>query len=258
MFDRAKRDTIILNNISQIPKITTMNLSANNQPKTVTQPPPASISGAVLIDACPRVLGPYAVWGKRCFDLVFAGLLSLVLLPVGLVVAACIYFSNRSAPVMYKQTRVGLWGKPFTMYKFRTMNQDRRGDFLGEEDYDGSERRYTHKTETDPRHTKLGKILRKTSLDELPQLLNVITGEMSLVGPRPEILSVAERYNIRSHARHMVRPGITGLWQISELRRELLHENVHIDLHYVRKVTLVEDIRILFGTVGAVLGQSGK
>ena len=235
-----------------------MRQSAEKQPVEDLQPVQAPVSGAVLIDACPRVLGLYAVTGKRVFDILVAGLISLVFAPIGLIVAAAIYFNNRSAPIMFKQTRVGQWGRPFTMYKFRTMNPDRRGDYLGEEDFDGSERRYTHKTENDPRHTRLGSLLRKSSLDELPQLINVLTGDMSLVGPRPEILSVAERHNIRSHARHMVRPGITGLWQISELRSELLHENVHVDLNYVRKVTFLEDIRILFATVGAVVNSRTK
>lgn len=231
---------------------------AKKQPVESLQPEQPTASGTVLIDACPRVLGLYAVSGKRIFDLVVAGLISLFLAPIGLIVAAAIYFNNRSAPILFKQTRVGQWGKPFTMYKFRTMNPDRRGDYLGEEDFDGSERRYTHKTENDPRHTGLGQLLRKSSLDELPQLINVLMGDMSLVGPRPEILSVAERHNIRSHARHLVRPGITGLWQISELRSELLHENVHVDLDYVRKVTFIEDMRILFATVGAVINSRTK
>lgn len=224
----------------------------------IEQQPTAEIPGTVLIDACPRVLGPYASWGKRAFDLVVAVGVSLAFAPIGIIVAAAIYFSNRSAPILYRQVRVGQWGKPFMMYKFRTMNPDRRGDYLGSDGFDGSDRRLTHKTEHDPRHTKLGRILRKTSLDELPQLFNVLNGTMSLVGPRPEILSIAEKYEIRNHARHMVRPGITGLWQISEYRSELLHENVHIDLDYIKKVTLVQDFKILLGTVGAVLGSRGK
>jgi len=209
--------------------------------------------GAVLIDACPRVLGPYALWGKRVFDVVVASLLLLVLGPIALIVALMIRLNDGSAPVMYKQTRVGQWGKPFTMFKFRTMSPDRRMSYLGDDAYIGSERRITHKTDKDPRHTSMGRLLRKSSLDELPQLLNVLRGDMSLVGPRPEILSVAERFAIRSHARHMVRPGITGLWQISELRSELLHENVHVDLDYVRRVSFLKDLEILVKTVGAVL-----
>ena len=235
-----------------------MRQNAKKEFVETAQPVQEPASGTVLIDACPRILGPYSVTGKRLFDIAVAGLVSIVLAPIGLIVAAAIYFNNRSAPILFKQTRVGQWGKPFTMYKFRTMNPDRRGDYLGEEDFDGSERRLTHKTEKDPRHTGLGLLLRKSSLDELPQLINVLTGDMSLVGPRPEILSVAERHNIRSHARHMVRPGITGLWQISELRSELLHENVHIDLDYVSKVTFFEDMRILFATVGAVISSRTK
>lgn len=235
-----------------------MSQSAKRKEVEVPQQPTTGAPGTVLIDACPRVLGPYAVWGKRAFDLLVAIGLSVVLAPIMLITATAIYASNRSAPILYRQVRVGQWGKPFMMYKFRTMNPDRRGDYLGDEGFSESDRRLTHKTENDPRHTRLGRILRKTSLDELPQLLNVLNGSMSLVGPRPEILSIAEKYEIRNHARHMVRPGITGLWQISELRSQLLHENVHIDLDYVRKVTLVEDFRILLGTVGAVLGSRGK
>ena len=190
----------------------------------IPQQPAARAPGTVLIDACPRVLGPYAVWGKRVFDMVVAVCVAIALAPIALLVALAIYASNRKAPIFYRQIRVGQWGKPFMMYKFRTMNPDRRGDYLGEEGFDGSDRRHTHKTDKDPRHTRLGRILRKTSLDELPQLYNVLNGTMSLVGPRPEILSIAEKYEIRNHARHMVRPGITGLWQISELRSQLLHE----------------------------------
>ena len=222
------------------------------------QIPAAQAPGTVLIDACPRVLGPYASWGKRTFDLFVAVGVSIVLAPIALFVAIAIYAGNRKAPVLYRQVRVGQWGKPFMMYKFRTMTPDRRGDYLGEDGFGGSDRRLTHKTENDPRHTRLGRFLRKTSLDELPQLFNVLNGTMSLVGPRPEILSIAEKFEIRNHARHLVRPGITGLWQISELRSQLLHENVHIDLDYVKKVTLLQDIKILVGTVGAVLGSRGK
>jgi len=232
-----------------------MRQNANRDSVEALQPEHPQSSGAVLIDACPRELGPYAKTGKRIFDLVVASLISIVFAPIGLIIAAAIFFNNQSAPILFKQTRVGQWGKPFTMYKFRTMNPDRRGDYLGEEDFGGSDRRFTHKTENDPRHTRLGQILRRSSLDELPQIINVLTGDMSLVGPRPEIMSVAERHNIRSHARHMVRPGITGLWQISDLRSQLLHENVHIDLDYVRKVTFLEDMRILLATVGAVLNR---
>jgi len=235
-----------------------MSQSAKKDDAKVIVPQQPSIKGAVLIEACPRVLGPYATWGKRAFDLFVAVCVSLVLAPVALAVAVVIYLSNRKAPVLYRQERVGQWGKPFMMYKFRTMTPDRRGDYLGEDGFGGSDRRMTHKTENDPRHTRLGRFLRKTSLDELPQLFNVLNGTMSLVGPRPEILSIAEKFEIRNHARHLVRPGITGLWQISELRSQLLHENVHIDLDYVKKVTLLQDIKILVGTVGAVLGSRGK
>ena len=130
-------------------------------------------------------------------------------------------------------------------------------DSLEAEGFIGTERRQTHKTDSDPRHTSVGRFLRKTSIDELPQLWNVLKGEMSLVGPRPEILEVAQRHSIVDHPRHLVRPGITGLWQISELRAELLHENVHVDLEYIEKVTLAKDIEILAKTVTSVFTNSG-
>jgi len=235
--------------MSEIIRTNQINAPSNNQ---------LAPSDVFVTKACSRSQGAYALWGKRFFDLFVASALLTFLFPLILVIALLIFIRNPTTSVFYVQRRVGLRGRPFYMYKFRTMTPDRRTSYLGDNNYAGVERRITHKSTQDPRHTSFGLILRKSSLDELPQLLNVLRGEMSLVGPRPEILSVAERFNIRSHARHLVRPGITGLWQISVLRSELLHENVHIDLEYVAKVTLVEDIRILFCTIGAVLTQRGR
>jgi lipopolysaccharide/colanic/teichoic acid biosynthesis glycosyltransferase len=124
--------------------------------------------------------------------------------------------------------------------------------------WDGVDRRLTHKTVHDPRHTRVGRFIRKWSLDELPQLLNVLKGDMSLVGPRPELVQVARRYDLLDHPRHLVRPGITGLWQVSKSRGSLLHENVHIDLDYVRKVTFVGDCKILLRTFGSVVKVRGS
>ncbi len=208
-----------------------MNLPAPSQPN---DPDDVRLSdgGAVPITAAHRVLGPYARWGKRAFDILVSALLLVVLSPVMVMVAVAIRLSPLRGPAIFRQKRVGQWGVPFTMVKYRTMKTDRREQYLESEGFIGTERRQTHKTDDDPRHTAVGRFLRKTSIDELPQLLNVLRGEMSLVGPRPEILEVAKRFGIIDHPRHMVRPGITGLWQISELRSELLHENVHVDLDY--------------------------
>lgn len=213
--------------------------------------------GAVPITAAKRVLGPYARWGKRSFDLVVSAILLVVLSPLMILVSIAIRLSPLRGPSIFRQKRVGQWGKPFIMVKYRTMKTDRREQYLEAEGFIGDERRQTHKTDDDPRHTAVGRFLRKTSIDELPQLLNVFRGEMSLVGPRPEILEVAKRHGIVDHARHMVRPGITGLWQISELRAELLHENVHVDLDYIERVTFAGDLKILAKTVTSIFTNAG-
>ncbi len=211
----------------------------------------------VPIAATDRFVGPYAKWGKRLFDVVVSLVALVVLSPVLVGVAIAIRVSPLRGPSLFRQKRIGQWGKPFTIVKYRTMKTDRREQYLEAEGFVGNERRQTHKTESDPRHTVIGRFLRKTSIDELPQLWNVLRGDMSLVGPRPEILEVADRFDIVDHPRHMVRPGITGLWQISELRSELLHENVHVDLDYIERVTLFGDLKILAKTVTSVFTNSG-
>jgi lipopolysaccharide/colanic/teichoic acid biosynthesis glycosyltransferase len=132
------------------------------------------------------------------------------------------------------------------------MEADRRG--LGGGAFRGRDRRSTHKSEHDPRIRPVGRFLRKWSLDELPQLTNVLTGHMSLVGPRPEMVQIVERYEGWQHARHRVKPGITGLWQVSA-REVPMHEATHIDLEYVERLSFLEDLRILAGTLPAALGD---
>ena len=200
----------------------------------------------------------YQKVGKRVLDFMLALILLVLFAPIMLLIVLLIYKSSIGKPAIYRQSRVGLNGQPFTMLKFRSMKSDRREEYMSTSDFGDNDRRITHKTDKDPRHTRLGKFLRKTSLDELPQLINVVRGDMSLVGPRPEIVEVAERYDLTNHPRHCVRPGITGLWQVSEHRSELLHENVHIDLDYVGKVTLFGDLGILVRTATSILSRTGK
>lgn len=157
--------------------------------------------------------------------------------------------------VLLRQSRVGRGGDVFAMYKIRTMHPDRR---LGQQPYEGPERRTSHKRADDPRHTTFGRFLRKWSIDELPQLWNVVRGDMSLVGPRPELVSVVDRYRLWDHPRHSVRPGVTGPWQVSDLRARPLHESVHIDVDYVRNLSLTSDARILVGTVRALRAGHGS
>jgi lipopolysaccharide/colanic/teichoic acid biosynthesis glycosyltransferase len=192
----------------------------------------------------------YSGVGKEILDRVLALAALTALLPVIGVTAVAVRLSLGRG-VIFRQVRVGLHGSEFVMLKFRTMACDRR---VSDVPYEGCDRRLTHKTECDPRHTALGRFLRRSSLDELPQLVNVLRGEMSLVGPRPEIATVVERYGLRDHPRHRVRPGITGLWQVSEYRGELLHLNMGLDIDYLEQLSLRTDLRILWATVTRGVG----
>ena len=190
---------------------------------------------------------------KPSIDQVVAALLLIVLAPVLLIVACCV--RARLGPgVIYRQRRVGKNDRVFTMYKFRTMAADRRAI---DEPFAGIDRRVGHKRDDDPRHTSLGRALRRWSLDEIPQLWNVMLGHMSLVGPRPELLEVVEKFDLWDHPRHLVRPGITGLFQISPDRAGLLHEHLDYDLDYVSQYGFWSDLRILTRTPRAVWARHG-
>lgn len=211
--------------------------------------PSASVGSNVV-----RHVGAYDRFFKRCIDLVGSFICIVILLPViaGVALAVRLMLGPN---IFFCQERVGRNGKTFRMIKFRSMMHDRRSDSA---DFTGSDRRQTHKSLNDPRHTPVGRFIRKWSLDELPQLFNVLKGDMSLVGPRPELVRVAQAHNLVDHPRHLVRPGITGLWQVSRERSSLLHENVHIDTEYVANVTFIGDVKILLRTVGAVLHARGR
>ena len=195
----------------------------------------------------------WALMGKRAIDLLGAvvGLVVLAL-PLALV-ALCIRFSS-PGPVFFRQLRGGKHGKPFTMFKFRTMSTDaemRRAEFLAFNQMSGP----VFKVENDPRVTPLGRFLRKASIDELPQLLNVLRGEMSLVGPRPLPLYEVDKFETTSQRRRLsVQPGLTCLWQISG-RNEIkdFTDWVRLDLKYIDNWSLWLDIKILLRTVPVVL-----
>lgn len=201
--------------------------------------------------------GWYERLGKRALDLAGAVVLLVVLAPLLAGVALAVR-AMLGTPVLFRQARVGRGGTTFTLYKFRTMKADRRlrPDRRGPARGDG--RRRTHKSDRDPRHTPVGRFLRRSSLDELPQLWNILAGDMSLVGPRPELTEVADRHGLRHHPRHRVRPGLTGRWQVSARGQGLLHEHVDADLAYVERVTLRGDLAILLATPAAVLRRTGS
>lgn len=174
-------------------------------------------------------------WAKRTFDVFIAGTLMIIIAPVWAIVAILIR-RDSAGPVFFQQQRVGLRGKEFRLYKFRTMRTDAPQYALHPTGID------------DARITRLGRWLRRTSLDELPQLLNVLKGDMSLVGPRPEMPFIVEQYNEQQRQRLQVQPGITGLWQISADRMFLIHENIQYDLYYIRHCCFFMDIAILLHT----------
>jgi lipopolysaccharide/colanic/teichoic acid biosynthesis glycosyltransferase len=187
---------------------------------------------------------------KPVIDRAVGTVLLLAVLPTLLLVALAVRaLLGRS--VIFKQRRVGRGGRVFTMYKFRTMHPDRRKARLPV----APERRLTHKHPQDPRLTPLGRFLRKWSLDELPQLWNVARGDMSLIGPRPELVDIVDQYESWQHERHAVKPGLTGLWQVLARGDGPMHENTHLDLAYVRQVRFTTDCKILLHTIPALLGR---
>lgn len=191
--------------------------------------------------------------GKRLFDIVGATVVLLAILPVMAAVALLILVSD-GRPILFRQVRVGCRGRHFTILKFRTMvsGAERMLDDLKAH----NERRGPlFKMAHDPRVTRLGRFLRDSSLDELPQLLNVIRGDMSLVGPRPALPEETLEFRCEHlAARHLVRPGITGLWQISARDEAGFEAYEHLDRMYVERISPLLDLTILLRTVPAVLG----
>jgi len=213
-------------------------------------------TGALGLVALPRLghkRNVYERFGKRLIDLVISLFLSVLALPLIVMIVLALQVTT-DLPVLFRQARVGLNGGSFTIFKFRTMYPDRRRH--QSPDYQGPERRQRHKCPDDPRITPVGRFLRKWSLDELPQLWNVLRGDMSLVGPRPELVSIVRQYEPWQHERHVVKPGVTGLCQISGQRDGLMHEHVELDLAYIDELSFKTDLRILFKTVVAVMGKS--
>ncbi len=195
----------------------------------------------------------YTEYGKRLFDVVVAGIGLLVLLPVLLLLALMVRVNLGPGGVIYRQPRVGRDGVAFDIYKFRSMLPDRRRQARA---FVGTERRVNHKSDFDPRHTPFGRFMRANSLDELPQLLNVLKGDMSLVGPRPELVEVAARTGLTGHPRHQERPGITGVFQVSPFRStNKLTAGLHLDVAYVADVRFLRDLVILVKTIGVLLGR---
>jgi exopolysaccharide production protein ExoY len=203
----------------------------------------------------------YAI--KRVFDITFSFLLLLLVLPVFLIIACLIWNQRDGGGVFYGQVRIGRNGIPFRCLKFRSMCPDaeiRLNSLLQNDSEARLEWEKSHKLLNDPRVTPLGRFIRTTSLDELPQLLNVIRGEMSLVGPRPVTESELDGAYVRFHGREeylSIRPGITGLWQVSGRSLASYRDRVALDKKYVRELSLAADLIILFRTIGVVCLRRG-
>lgn len=195
---------------------------------------------------------------KRLQDVVLSILGLLVLFPVMLLTALIILVDSPGASPIYIQTRVGMNGRKFRFYKFRTMvpDADRHlNELLDKNEMNGP----VFKIKNDPRITRVGKILRKTSIDELPQLWNVLKGDMSFVGPRPALPRETAQYDEKAWKRLAVMPGLTCYWQIQPHRNSLSFEEwLALDMKYIQERSFLVDWKIMFGTIGAVLHMEGE
>jgi lipopolysaccharide/colanic/teichoic acid biosynthesis glycosyltransferase len=183
---------------------------------------------------------------RKALDAFIAGGTLILVSPVLLAAAVAIYLEDRG-PIFFTQERIGRFGRPFRIYKLRTMRVAELGD------------RPSPKHAGDSRITRVGRLLRKTSIDELPQLFNIAKGEMAIVGPRPEMPFIVRSYQNWQHLRLLVTPGLTGLWQVKARKTISLErpEATMIDIDYIRSVTMLRDISIIAQTVRAVVKPKG-
>jgi lipopolysaccharide/colanic/teichoic acid biosynthesis glycosyltransferase len=215
-----------------------------------------------------RVLARHAVTprltGKRVFDFVVGSCLVCLLVPI-LVVVWLLVRTTSPGQALFRQTRVGRLGRPFVMYKFRTMHagcddaihREYVRKLLTDDRPPVGGAKGLYKLESDPRVTRVGRLLRRTSLDELPQLLNVVKGDMSLVGPRPALPYEAELFSKTHNARFLVAPGVTGLWQICGRSKLPMNQGLDLDVEDVQGRSFWLDLRILIKTVPAVFTADG-
>jgi exopolysaccharide biosynthesis polyprenyl glycosylphosphotransferase len=200
------------------------------------------------------VRGSYLL--KRLVDGVGSAVLLILLLPVFALVALAIRLES-PGPILFRQTRVGRWGKLFTMWKFRSMYTDaeaRKAALMADNEMAGG---VIFKMKNDPRVTRVGRFIRKTSIDELPQLWNVLRGDMSLVGPRPPVPSEGDQYSLSDRRRLEVIPGITCIWQISGRSEIPFDQQVELDVQYIESQSFWTDLKILLKTIPALLLGTG-
>jgi len=212
-------------------------------------------AGLPMLDLRAPALTEYQRLIKRIFDLLVGTIFQIIFFPLMLVIMAAIVIDDRG-PIIYKSQRLGENGRLFWMYKFRSMvvGADQQ---LGSVTQLDSEGNLLHKSPHDPRITRVGRFLRRTSLDELPQLFNVLKGEMSLVGPRPEIPDLVEKYQPWQRKRFVVPQGITGWWQVNGRSDKPMHLHTEDDIYYIQNYSIYLDIFILLKTAWVVLRGNG-
>lgn len=197
------------------------------------------------------------LYAKRAFDVVAAGFLIILLSPLFLVLTLAVKLSS-PGPALFRQERVGLKGEAFRMVKFRSMVVDAEARLQELSALDRAQGNpVLFKMKDDPRVTRVGSVMRRFSFDELPQLFNVLSGEMSLVGPRPPLQREVSGYDVRVHRRFLVKPGITGLWQVSGRSDLSWDDSVRLDLYYVENWSITVDLVILWRTIRAVVRSDG-
>ena len=208
----------------------------------------------IKISTNKRTFKFYALF-KNFFDLLFSLLFLITFLPLFLIISLLIKLSSRG-PIFFLQKRIGKNNIPFKCIKFRTMYPEAKDileNLLNKDLALKSEFEATHKIKNDPRITTIGKLLRKTSLDEMPQFINVLRGEMSIVGPRPIVKEEKKKYGKIFKKVSLIKPGITGLWQVSGRNKLTYRRRVMLDLNYVENYNLLMDLRILLRTFGVIL-----
>ncbi len=235
----------------------------------LTRPLLALCAGPIPVEVVPWLWaegaatppGPLYRRAKRALDVGLSAVLLALAAPLLLVLAVIVRLES-PGPAFYRQPRIGRHGRPFAMYKLRTMRSgadaqlhERVQPLVGGPPRRGPQ--FVYKLPDDPRITRVGRLLRKTSLDELPQFLNVLRGEMSLVGPRPELPEVIVHYEPWQLARLALLPGVTGWWQVNGRSNHPMHLSTEYDLHYLQHASFAFDLRILARTVGAVVRGTG-
>ncbi len=215
------------------------------------------MAGIPVVEVVSIGLGPWGRIWKRAFDIVSASLISLAISPVLVAVALAVFFGDGKIPV-YRSVRIGKDGKPFTMYKFRSMRPDaddaKKKLAAKNERKDGP----LFKIENDPRITPVGRFIRRYDLDELPQLFNVILGNMSLVGPRPHLPEEVGKYEEWQKRVLTLKPGITGMAQVNGRHKNSFEDEVRLDVFYIEHWSVFLDLKILLKTVSVVFSKGGR